>query len=380
MMKYIQRHIQNDIIESLTPNRVIMLLGARRTGKTELVKNISESRDENQLFLNGEDIAVQDMFQPMTIENYRMTFSDTELLIIDEAQKIPEVGKKLKLLVDNIDGIKVLVTGSSAFDVEYHMGEPLTGRKKTFYLYPFSQLEYTHVENILETKSRLPLRLIYGSYPELYHLENKKQKEAYLYEITKSYLFKDILELDGIKNADKIRNLLRLIAFQIGHEVSLHELAQNLEMHKETIARYLDLLSKVFVIYKVEGFSRNLRSEISKKSRWYFFDNGIRNVLINNLNDLEIRDDHGQLWENYLISERIKYQSYRQIYASNYFWRTYQQQEIDWIEERGGRLYAYEIKWNPKKKVKEPAAFRQAYPKSDFHVITPENYLQWIGK
>lgn len=379
-MQLLERYIEKAIINSIAPNKVIVLMGARRTGKTELLKKIIAKSTGTNLVLNGDDMASHDLFTPITIENYKMNFRNVGLLVIDEAQKIPDIGKKLKLLVDNIQGIKILATGSSAFDMHNKLGEPLTGRKITFHLYQFSQLEYNKYENILETKSRLDHRLIYGSYPELIHIKSRQHQQEYLQELVNSYLLKDILEFDGIKNADKIRSLLRLIAFQIGSEVSLSELALKLEIHKDTVAKYLDLLAKTFVLFKVEGFSRNLRKEITKMSRWYFYDNGIRNALINNLNDFDYRNDKGLLWENYLISERIKFQSYTKLFSSNFFWRTYEQQEIDWIEERGDKLHAYEIKLNEKKNYKVPSAWAKAYPDSEFKVINPNNYLTWISE
>lgn len=377
-MQYITREIFDKITKALTPNKVIVLIGARRTGKTELLKKILQQTNDKFLLLNGDDFSSHELLSNATIENYKSIFSKIQLLAIDEAQKIPGIGQKLKLAVDNIEGLKIIATGSSAFDLTNKLGEPLTGRKKTFMLFPFAQMEYSRYENILETKNRLNTRLIYGNYPELYKLNDKHDKAQYLHEILNSYLLKDIFEFDGIKNADKIRNLLRLIAFQLGGEVSLNELSNKLGIHKDTVSRYLDLLSKVFVIFKLTGFSRNLRKEITKMNRWYFYDNGIRNILINNLNDMDFRNDIGILWENYIISERIKYQNYHKMIVSNYFWRTYQQQEIDWIEERGGKLYAYEFKWNPKKKVKIPTAWRDNYSNSEFKVINPQNYLSWI--
>ncbi len=377
-MQYIERFILNDILINLIPNKVVVLLGARRTGKTEILKKVLEHNSNKKMVLNGDDINTHNLFEPVSIENYKINFGNIDLLTIDEAQKISDIGTKLKLLVDNIQGIKILVTGSSAFDIYSKVGEPLTGRKTTYNLYPFSQMEYSNYENILETKSRLNSRLVLGNYPELIHLNSKKQKQEYLYELANSYLFKDILEFDGIKNSDKIRNLLRLIAYQIGSEISLSELAQNLDIHKDTVARYLDLLAKTFVIFKVEGYSRNLRKEITKMSRWYFYDNGVRNIIINNLIDFENRNDQGLLWENYLISERVKFQSYTKYRCANYFWRTYEQQEIDWIEEKDDQLNAFEIKLNEKKTYKVPSAWKNAYPNANFHVINPSNYIKWI--
>jgi len=377
-MKYLERKICTSIIQSLKPNKVIILLGSRRTGKTVLLNTILEKLNENHLLLNGDDFTTLSLFEPRTIEHFKSILGNVKLLVIDEAQQIPEIGKSLKLIVDHIPGIRVIITGSSAFDILNKIGEPLTGRKTTFYLYPFSQSEYNQFENIIETKSRLKERLIFGNYPELIHLQGRQDKTNYLKELASSYLLKDILTFEGIKNADKILNLLKLIAFQIGKEVSLHELGRQLGMHKNTVDKYLDLLSKTFIIFSVNAFSRNLRNEISKSKRWYFYDNGIRNILIENVNDVNLRNDVGELWENYLVGERLKFQQYSGMLVSNYFWRTYQQQEIDWIEEREGKLFAYEIKWNPNKKVKIPTAWKTGYPESTFEVITQGNYLNWI--
>jgi hypothetical protein len=377
-MKNFRRYIAESVIKSLVPNKVIVILGARRTGKTELLKMILSEHLEEHLLLNGDDYATHDIMQPKTVENYTSLLGEKKLLVIDEAQKIPDIGQKLKLIVDNIHNIKILVTGSSAFDLTRKMGEPLTGRKITFHLFPLAQIEYNNHETPVETKSRLLNRLVYGNYPELIQYKSLETKAIYLQELVNSYLLKDILEYDGIKNANKIRNLLRLLAFQIGKEVSLNELGRQLGMHKDTVSKYLDLLSKVFVIYRIGGFSRNLRKEISKMDRWYFYDNGIRNILINNLNPVHLRNDQGELWENYILSERLKIQHYKRTLVSNYFWRNYQQQEIDWIEEREGKLFAYEMKWNIRKQPKVPKAWENAYPEAEFYVIHPENYLEWI--
>ena len=302
---------------------------------------------------------------------------NNNILIIDEAQKINQIGRILKLMIDELEGLKIIVTGSSAFDLSHQVGEPLTGRKFTFMLFPIAQCELLQQENLLQTRSNLEERLIYGSYPEIFNHTALEDKTDYLSELVNSYLFKDILVLDNIKNSSKLINILRLLAFQIGMEVSINEIARQIGLNKGTIEKYLDLLSKVFVIFKVEGFSRNLRKEISKSSRYYFWDNGVRNYLISNFNTMTIRNDIGQLWENYIISERLKFQNYNQLHVNNYFWRTYDKQEIDWIEERGGKIFAYEIKYN-KNKVKIPGAWKTAYPEADFKVINKDNYLEFI--
>jgi len=377
-MDYLERTIKPQILEYLLPNKVVVLLGPRRVGKTVLISQILNKTTEPYVLLNGEDIATRELFTRRSVSNFLQILDGKLFLIIDEAQKIPDIGNSLKLMVDEIKGIKILVTGSSAFDVENYTGEPLTGRKYTFKLFALSEQEYDQIQPLLVRKDKLRERLIYGNYPELLQLETKAQKNKYLNELITSYLLKDILAYENIKNSDKIISLLRLLAFQIGSLVSTTELGRQLGMSGNTVTKYLDLLSKVFIIHKVGGFSRNLRKEITKNNKWYFFDNGIRNILIANLNPIELRNDIGELWENYIISERIKHQEYTGMIVNNYFWRTYDQQEIDWIEERGGKLYSYEFKWNPKKKIKEPRGWKNNYPDSEYEIINPENYTSWV--
>ncbi|MEM7009167.1 MAG: ATP-binding protein [Thermodesulfobacteriota bacterium] len=376
----LDRTIKQQILKRLVPNKVIVLLGPRRVGKTVLINQLLEKTSEPYMLLNGENIDVRKRLEYRSTQNYRNLLGSKRFLIIDEAQKIPEVGQILKLMVDEIEGLKVLVTGSSAFDINKYTGEPLTGRKKTFNLFALSEKELEQTEDEIDRPANLRQRLIYGNYPELIHLVDSEDKTDYLKELVSSYLLKDILEFENIKNSDKIFDLLRLIAFQIGSEVSNTELGQQLSMSKNTVDKYLDLLSKVYILHSVGAFSRNLRKEIVKAKRWYFYDNGIRNILIGNMNPIEIRNDIGQLWENYVISERLKYQSYSRMLVYNYFWRTYDQQEIDWIEDREGILHAYEIKWNPLRKVKQPAAWKSTYKNSTFEVINNGNYHEWIKK
>lgn len=379
-MKYLTREIEKQIINNLEPNKVIMMLGARRIGKTILLSQIIKKIDEPFLLLNGEDYATNELLERRSVANYQNLLGNCKLLIIDEAQKIPDIGKILKLMVDGIKEIKIIVTGSSAFDLSSSIGEPLTGRQKIFKLFPLSEKEFEQIESPAERRDKLEERLIYGNYPELTQIKNREKKSDYLRELVNSYLLKDILAFENIKNSTKILNLLRLIAFQIGRDVSYNELGTQLQMNKATVNKYLDLLTKVFILHKVGGFSRNLRKEITKNSRWYFYDNGIRNMIIANMNHLNIRNDVGQLWENYIISERLKFQSYNRMIVNNYFWRTYDQQEIDWVEERGGQLHGYELKWNMKKLPKEPIGWKKAYPESKFEVINHENYRRWLSK
>lgn len=379
MENSIQRAVLKQLETKVLPNKVLLLLGARRVGKTELIKTYLENiPKEDYLQLNGEDVQDANLLQERSVANYKRLLTNIKLLVIDEAQNIPEIGLILKLIVDSIDGIKVIATGSSVFDLSNTLGEPLVGRKNTIYLFPLAQMEFSATENFKETTENLEKRLLFGGYPELEQYEKWQEKSEYLFEIINSYLLKDILVFDGIKNADKIFALLRLIAFQVGKEVSLQELGTQLQLSKNTVEKYLDLLSKVFILFKVEGFSKNLRKEITKTSRWYFYDNGIRNGIINNFNRLENRTDVGDLWENYLVSERIKRQNYHKIVTNNYFWRTYDQQELDWLEEKAENLAGFEFKWNERKKTKIPTAFAKAYPEATFEVINKQNYLDFI--
>ena len=372
-----QKQLEN-LKERISPQKAIIVYGPRRCGKTTLLQHLLKDIKEESLFVSGEDITVKDYLSSQSIEKLRNFVGRPRLLVIDEAQKIKEIGLNIKLMLDHIPGIKVVASGSSSFDLAQQTGEPLTGRKHTLILFPLAQLELGNIETRAETDARLEQRLIYGSYPEVIINNDISQKILYLKEIVSSYLYKDILELDGIRHSDKIVKLLQLLVFQIGKEVSYNELGRQLGMSKGTVEKYLDLLEKNFVLFKVSGFSRNLRKEISKNSRYYFYDIGIRNALINNFNSLSMRDDVGMLWENYCIVERLKKRQYLNIQANSYFWRTYDRKEIDLIEESGGRLHGYEIKWS-ERKIRAPKEWLQTYKKSDFSVINRDNYLEFIA-
>lgn len=357
-----------------------MLIGPRRVGKTAFIQHfIKKWNPEETLVLNGEDVLDAALVQERSVANYTRLLFGKKLLVIDEAQHIPDIGMILKLIVDSIDGIHVIASGSSAFDLRQQVGEPLVGRKSTLFLFPLAQMEFKQLEDYKTTIEKREERLIFGGYPELSKYPDWKDKEDYLYEIMNDYLLKDILMVDGIKNSDKLYSLLRLIAFQIGKEVSLEELGKQLGMSKNTAERYLDMLSKVFVVYKISGFSKNLRKEIVKNSRWYFYDNGVRNALIQNFNRLNLRTDVGELWENYLAAERLKFQSYTQAHCNNYFWRTYDQQELDWVEVESNQLRGFEFKYSLNKTPRVPGAWAKAYPDAIFEVIHQGNYLDWIG-
>ena len=371
-----QRQLEN-LKKLLAPNKTVIIYGPRRCGKTTLLNKFMEKIKESYLLVSGEDITVQNYLSSQSIEKLKSFVGKNSLLAVDEAQKIKNIGLNLKLIIDHIKGIKIIATGSSSFELAGQVGEPLTGRKYTLKLFPLAQMEISQIEKRHETEAHLETRLIYGSYPEAVTAASDRDREKYLKEIVSSYLYKDILEMDGLRHSEKIVRLLQLLAFQIGQEVSYAELGSQLGMSKNTVERYLDLLEKVFAVYKIIGFSRNLRKEISKNPRYYFYDNGIRNALINNFNPLLLRNDIGMLWENYIISERIKKQEYLQISFNNYFWRTYDKKEIDFVEERGGKLYGYEIKWG-KDKVKPPKEWLSTYKNAQYQLINRENYLEFI--
>jgi uncharacterized protein len=376
---YINRQAYSLIKEKLQENKVVLLYGPRRTGKTTLLnKLVEELKDQEKIkFENGESLITQKELSSQMIAKLKSFVGNTSLLIIDEAQKIPNIGLNLKLIVDHIPGIKVLVSGSASFDLAQKVGEPLTGRKKTIHLYPISAKELIETYSVTHYKESLEISLIFGGYPELFGLNLEKQKSNYLKEIINSYLLRDILEIERVRSPKKIIDLLSLLAFQIGKEVSLSELANSLDLHSDTVYRYLDILEKAFVIVNVRGFSRNLRKEVTKTSRYYFYDNGIRNALINNFNHIGIRDDIGMLWENYIVMERLKKQSYDEILSHNYFWRTYDQKEVDWVEEREGKLFGYEIKWKGNK-IKVPKEWLDTYKNAEYKVINQDNHLDFI--
>jgi uncharacterized protein len=371
------RTIEANIKKNITKQKVGILLGARRVGKTSLLKKIFDEFTEQKLWMNGEDADVQNLLANRTVANYKRILQETKLLIIDEAQQIPEVGRIVKLIIDEIKPIHIIITGSSAFDIA-QQGYPLVGRALNYFMYGISQAELNKIENTLEVKRNLEDRLIYGSYPELVSLPLIGEKHQYLQHLVNTYLLKDILEFERIKNAAVLRKLLILLAFQIGKEVSETELAKTLEISKNTVAKYLDLLEKSFVIFSLTAYSKNLRKEVSKTKKWFFYDLGVRNMLINNFSPLAVRQDVGQLWENYCVLERKKKNEYAFRICQSYFWRTYDQQEIDYIETENENIEAFEIKWKAQK-VKVPIAFRNSYPDAGFDVIEQENYLGWIS-
>ncbi|MCR4965790.1 MAG: ATP-binding protein [Bacteroidales bacterium] len=375
----IQRTIKEVIMRTIKPGKVILVYGARRVGKTVLIKQIAEEFSGKTLFLNGEDSEVETMFLTRSASHYRQLFSGIDLLVVDEAQNIPDIGRILKLIVDEIENIRVIASGSSSFDLKNQTGEPLVGRSYTFHLSSLAISEWLSQTSNAQLYLDLGERLIYGGYPELVSFTDFESKQHYLSELSESYLLKDILSLDGIKNSSKMLNLLRLVSFQVGSEVSYDELSRQLSLSRNTVEKYLDLLSKTFVIFKLPAFSQNPRKEIRKSSKWYFLDNGIRNTVIGDFRPLALRQDTSALWENFMISERIKFNNNLHRMASYYFWRTYNGQEIDLIEESNGIRKAFEFKWGDKEP-KCPRAFKENYPDISFEVVSKNNFLNFTTK
>ncbi len=374
----IQRFIQSQIESRMVPGKVVVLLGPRQVGKTTLLRDILSKETTPYLFVSGEDRGTQVWLGSQSIETLRQNIGSHQLLVVDEAQHVPNVGLNLKLMVDHIPSLRILATGSSAFDISNQTGEPLVGRKWEFELYPISQLELSPTEAPFQTEELMSQRLIYGAYPEIITTFGLSDKRELLNNIVNGYLYKDLLMYEEIRKSKKIIEILSLLAFQIGSTVSVNEIGKAIGMNTRTVEKYLDLLEKVFVLKRLGGFSRNLRKEISKGSKYYFWDNGIRNAIINNFNELNLRNDTGALWENYLVIERLKKQQYTKIFSNNYFWRTYDQKEVDFVEERDGRLFGFEFKW-AKGKVTPPAIWLETYPEASFEAINPTNYLPFIS-
>lgn len=367
------RTIYSQIIKELFIGNVIVLYGPRQVGKTTLVKSIQAEYNTGSVYYQGDDPATREAFTNKSAIELFELIKGYKLVILDEAQNIPNIGVTLKLIVDNFPDIQVIATGSSSFDLANEINEPLTGRKSTFFLYPLSIDELGHDLNPIEKRSLLPNLLVWGQYPKIYNTSFDLKIKA-LEELSGSYLYKDILNFENLKYPSALEKLLQALAFQLGSEVSFNELANLLNVDQFTIQKYLDLLEKAFIIFKLSNFSRNLKTEIKKSRKYYFYDLGIRNSLIKNYNTLDLRQDIGALWENFVILERFKFLDYSKHYANKFFWRNYNNAEIDYIEEYGEKLHTFEIKYSPKKKAKIPAIFDQSYPNSGFKVINTDTF------
>lgn len=373
----IRRQLQ-DVIESrMFTGKAIIVIGARQVGKSTLFKMILEGRNEPVLQLNCDEPEVKEMLSQMNTQELRMLIGGNRIIVIDEAQRVANIGMTLKRITDNFPDVQPLVTGSSSFELQNKLNEPLTGRKFEYHLYPLSTGELMNTQGLLNVKQTLENRLIYGSYPDI--INHKDDAKQLLYNLSNSYLYKDLLNLESIRRPALLGKLLTALALQVTSEVSYNELAQTVGTDNKTVEKYIDLLEKCYIIFKLSGFSRNLRTELKRAKKFYFYDNGIRNAILQNFGPLSLRQDVGALWENFFISERIKANQYAGRYVNSYFWRTNQQQEIDYIEECDGRFSLFEMKWNSKRATAQfPNTFLSTYDVKEKVIVTPENWLDWV--
>ncbi len=372
----IERKLDKIIKKQLFKGKVIVIVGPRQVGKTTLLGELVRKSDKRVLALNCDEPEVQTMLTNTNVAKLRAIIGNNELLVIDEAQKVDNIGLTLKLIVDNIKSVQVVASGSSAFELRNRLNEPLTGRKFEYQMFPISSSEIIDTFGLMEERRTLENRLVYGSYPDIVmHPEEARQ---YLTDLAQNYLYKDILSLDSIRKPQLLDKLLQALAFQIGSEVSTNELARTLQTDGKTIDKYIDLLEKCYVVFRLGGLSRNLRTELKRAKKIYFYDNGVRNAIIQQFAPVNLRDDIGALWENFFIAERMKRNHYSGYYCNRYFWRTTLQQEIDLIEESDGAMTAFEMKWNPTKKVLFSKSFTDAYNVKETVVITPDNYMEYL--
>lgn len=373
----IKRAIHGQIIKNLFKGKVIIITGPRQVGKTTLLQAIMKEADGKVLYLNCDEPDIRPMLENASSTALKALIGNNSLVLIDEAQRVKNIGLTLKLLVDNFKEIQVIATGSSALELADEINEPLTGRKREYHLYPFSTAEMVAHTSVLQETRLLEQRMIYGFYPDI--VNSPAEAQTSLLELANNYLYKDVLSLQNIRKPALLERLLVALALQVGHEISYHEIGQTIGTDNKTIDRYVELLEKCFVVFQIGGFSRNLRNEIKKGKKIYFYDNGIRNAIIKNFSPLTLRQDTGALWENFLMSERKKANHYANHYVNTYFWRTHGQQEIDMIEETGGRLYAWEFKWNEKAKAKIPASFLEAYPGTVTGIVNRQHYMEFLN-
>lgn len=371
----IQRELASVIKEKLASGKAIIIIGARQVGKTTLLQMLFANNDQ-VVWLNGDELDVQQLFANLSSTRFEAFLGHKRIVLIDEAQRIPEIGLRLKLIVDQLPAIQLVVTGSSSFDLLSKVNEPLTGRKWEYKMYPLSFREMVNHHGLIDEKRLIPHRMVYGYYPEI--VSNPGSEKELLKQLSESYLYKDIFLLESIKRPSNLVLLLQGLSFQVGSVVSYYELSKYCGLDVKTVEKYITILERAFVIFRIPSFSRNLRSELKKSRKIYFYDNGIRNALISNFNQIENRSDTGALWENFIMSERIKHQSYNSVGVNHYFWRTKEQKEIDLLEESGEKLKAFEFKWNASAKSKVPSGFLQAYPKATFQTISMQNVEEYL--
>lgn len=373
----IKIHLEKQIQQNLNQGKAIIILGARQVGKTTLLDILF--KDNNKcILLNGDELDIQKLFADISADRLKSIFGEKKIVIIDEAQRINDIGLRLKLITDQIKDVQLIATGSSSLELANKINEPLTGRKWEYKMFPLSFGEMVEYHGLLKEKRLLPQRLIYGYYPEVITNEGKEKKV--LKEITDSYLYKDILVWENIKKPDKIILLLQALALQIGSQVSYNELGNICGIDSKTVEKYINLLEQTFILFRLNSYSRNIRNELKNSRKIYFYDNGIRNALIANFSHIELRQDIGALWENFVISERLKFNSYNELWTNTYFWRTKEQKEIDYIEDSDGILSAFEIKWSPNAKYKRPKQFLETYENSIFKVIHKDNIEEFLAK
>ena len=372
----ISRIIESNISPLLGGKKAIIIMGARQVGKSTLLQQMLSQRDD-VVWMNGDDLDVQDLFANLTSTRLRAILGVKKFVVVDEAQRIADIGLRLKLITDQIPDVQVIATGSSSFELASKVNEPLTGRKREFKMFPLTFAEMVRHTQFLDEVRMIPHRMVYGYYPEV--VSNPSDERAVLKELSDSYLYKDILSLDSINKPDKLVRLLKALALQIGSQVSYNELGTLIGLDSKTVERYVDILEKSFIVFRLGTFSRNQRNELKSTRKVYFWDLGIRNAVIGNLSQVENRTDVGELWENFVIAERLKQNIYSGSFAQSYFWRTRQQHEIDYVEEVDGQLHAFEFKWNERKaNVKCPDSFSTAYPEATFQVITPKNIEEFL--
>ena len=374
----ISRQIEPELQKRIHQGKLLVITGPRQVGKTTLMKQVLDFPNEKVLWLNCDNPDDRQSLFDATTSALKSLIGGYKLVVIDEAQRVPNIGLTLKILADEFPDVQVIASGSSALDLANSIKEPLTGRKREFQLYPISTAELCLHTSPREEKRLLEQRMIFGFYPEV--INHPSERQEALQEITSSYLYKDILSLADVRMPTVLQKLLLALALQIGSEVTFNELGNTIGIDKETAEKYIDLLEKAFVVFRLNSFSRNMRRELKKSRKIYFWDNGVRNAIINNFNSLDLRNDKGALWENFIISERMKYLSYNRIHSHVYFWRTTTGKELDWLEERDGKLFAFEAKWNPERRSKLPLGFREAYPGTEFQVVNRENYLDILTK
>ena len=372
----INRVIEKAIIDTFDKRKIIILSGARQVGKTTIARKIADKSNMKTLWLNGDEPDVRKMLTDVTSVQLKALVGNYKLVVIDEAQRITNIGITLKLMIDNLKDVQIFATGSSSFDLANLINEPLTGRKYDYFLFPLSFNELVNHTSLLDEKRNLENRLIYGAYPDV--INNPGEEREILNTLSDSYLYKDLFAFEQLKKPAILEKLLQALALQMGNQVSYNELGQLIGADNQTIERYIGLLEKSYVIFRIGTLSRNLRNELKKTRKIYFYDNGIRNAIINDFSKLDLRVDVGALWENYLISERMKINHYSKRWVNTFFWRTRAQQEIDYIEERDGRLFAYEFKWNPKKKARIPSTFTKAYPQAETEILSKDNYTDFL--